>query len=321
MVLFRYMNRKYCDDMVHRGVVRLTKSSVCKDGTGMTEMQMDDENFKSLDFDSSQIYEVVDKTEIDVEPEIVKLAESPEGGTYGISARVKCPYWMYCLSTDLRLDLFETRDFKCDAAVIIRDAEELFRRMALAASALYVHPHGGQGGLWQPISYTSPRTIHYGRSLVAISPFFTKPDRYRHQKEFRFALYPCYDAQDYAYIHLGNLEGICDVVGKEDLERGTVEEVVYNEELFHDGAKKALLNNGNTMLAKILGRRIRNIVRGEDGVVRITDEKTYGNTSLRVLLDYLTEAPGGPRLALDKIDLESLYEAEQICRRPLFPEG
>ena len=113
VVLFRYMPRQYCRQMVHDGVVRLTKSSKYQDGTGMTEMQMDDENFKSLEFESSGVYEVVDKTgNVDIVPEIAKLAESREGAVYRISAKVNCPYWMFCLSTDLRLGLFESEDFR-----------------------------------------------------------------------------------------------------------------------------------------------------------------------------------------------------------------
>ena len=51
--------------------------------------------------------------------------------------------------------------------------------------------------------------------------------------------------------------------------------------------------------------------------MRVTKEKTYGNTVPRVLLDHLTEAPDGPRLSLDDIDLESFHMAEQISKKPV----
>ena len=80
IMLFRYMERKYCEQMVHDGVVRLTKSSRYRDDTGMTEYQMDDEHFKSLEFESSGVSEVVDKSGgIDITPEVVRFAENPEG--------------------------------------------------------------------------------------------------------------------------------------------------------------------------------------------------------------------------------------------------
>lgn len=316
-VLFRYMDREHCEQMVHGGVVRLTKSSSYKDGTGMTELQMDDEHFKSLEFESSGVSEVVDKTGgIDITPEVVRLAENPEGAAYRISAKVECPYWMYCLSTDLRLNLFESRDFRCNAAVIVWDAVELFRRMASAAAVLYVQPHG-RSALWQPVSYAASGGLRYGMSPAAISPFFTKPGRYLHQKEFRFVIYPCYDARDHAFIYLDSLEDICEVVGKEELERGDVNEVVWDDKAFGDAAQKTLLNNGHTLVAKVRGRKVRDIVRGEDGGALATEEKTYSNTVPRVLLDYLTEAPHGPRLPLDDIDLESFHTAEQISKRPV----
>ena len=318
IMLFRYMERKYCEQMVHDGVVRLTKSSRYRDDTGMTEYQMDDEHFKSLEFESSGVSEVVDKSGgIDITPEVVRLAENPEGVRYRISARVECPYWMFCLSTDLRLNLFESRDFKCDAAVVVRDAAELFRRMASAAHALYVQPHGGSA-LWQPVSYAASGGLRYGMSPAAISPFFTKPGGYLHQKEFRFVIYPCYEAGDHASICLDSLEDICDVVGKEELERGDVDEVVWDEKAFGDAAQKALLNNGHTLLTKVRGRKVQDIIMGEDGSVRVTKEKTYGNTVPRVLLDYLTEAPDGPRMSLDEIDLESFHKAEQISKKPVY---
>ena len=315
-VLFRYMDREHCERMVNDGVVRLTRSSVYEDGTGMAELQMDDEHFKSLEFEASGVSEVVDKTGgIDITPKIERLGESPAGAGYRISAKVKCPYWMFCLSTDLRLKLFESRDFRCNAAVIVRDAEELFRRMASTAAPC-VQSHGGKA-LWQPVSYAASGALHYGMSGVAISPFFTKPGSYSHQKEFRFVVYPCYDAQDHTFIYLDSLKDICEVVGKEELVRGDVDEVVWDEKAFGDAAQQALLNNEHTLVAKVRGRKVRDIVRGEDGGAWTTEEKTYSNTVPRVLLDYLTEAPHGPRLSLDEIDLESFHTAEQISKRPV----
>ena len=314
-VLFRYMDREHCERMVNGGVVRLTKSSVYEDGTGMTELQMDDEHFKSLEFESSGVSEVVDKMGgIDITPELVRLAESPAGATYRISAKVKCPYWMFCLSTDLRLNLFESGDFRCNAAVIVWDAEELFRR--IASAALRVQPHVGKA-LWQPVSYAASGGLYYGMTAAAISPFFTKPGRYLYQKEFRFVIYPCYDARDHAFIYLDSLKDICEVVGKEELVRGDVDEVVWDEKTFGDAAQQALFNNEHTLVAKVRGRKVRDIVRGEDGGVCVTKGKTYSNTLPRVLLDYLTEAPHGPRLPLGEIDLESFHTAEQISKRPV----
>ena len=78
-----------------------------------------------------------------------------------------------------------------------------------------------------------------------------------------------------------------------------------------------MLNNGHTLQANVLGRRVRDIAMDE-GTPRLTDGKTYGNTLARVLLDYLTDrAPEGPRLTMDEIDLGSFYKAEQICKRPI----
>ena len=131
-------------------------------------------------------------------------------------------------------------------------------------------------------------------------------------------IYACYEAGDHASICLDSLEDICDVVGKEELERGDVDEVVWDEKAFGDAAQKALLNNGHRLLTKVRGRKVQDIIMGEDGSVRVTKEKTYGNTVPRVLLDYLTEAPDGPRMSLDEIDLESFHKAEQISKKPVY---
>lgn len=318
-VLFRYMDRGYCEQMVDEGVVRLTKSSRYVDGTGMSEFQMDDEHVKSLEFEASGVDEVVDRTVgINIAPEVVRLAEKPEGGLYRISARVECPYWMFCFSTDLRLDLFGPSDFQCDAAVLVRDPPELFRRMASAADADGISSHTGRV-LGQPVSYATSDELRYGMSPATISPFFTKPVKYSHQKEFRFVVYPCRDAEDFTFLRVGNLADISDVVGKEEVERGDVDEVVRDGKAFGETAQRALLNNGHTLLAKVRGRRVRDLVLGEDGRARVTGERTYGNSLARVVLDYLTEAPAGPRIPLEEIDLDSFHKAEQISKRPVYP--
>ena len=47
LTLFRYMDEEYCERMVADGEIRIKTSTEYRDGTGLTEMQMDDEQHKT----------------------------------------------------------------------------------------------------------------------------------------------------------------------------------------------------------------------------------------------------------------------------------
>lgn len=313
LTLFRYMDEEYCERMVSDGEIRIKSSTEYRDGTGLTELQMDDEQHKDVDFVASAIRDVkVMSKDINIRHRLRRPKEREDGHLYELGASAALPYWMCCFSTDLRRDLFAERDFNCDAAVVVHDADELFRRMADASG-----PHLGRIPLAQPVSYSTTNVSRYGRGYEAISPFFTKPSSYRHQKEYRFVLYPNTTGQACCHLRLGSLRDVCEVVRKRDFETGKVDEASLDWGVFSDWASRELRSNERIVLVALYGKKIRDIVKGPDGSMKL-GKRSQGNTATRVLLDHLLES-GVP---VDEIDLESFHKAEQIAKRKVYgPNG
>ena len=214
-VLYRYMPKQYCEKMVNDGEVRISRSSKFKDGAGMTEGQKDDEHYKSLVVHASGIrMKEDDRLDQRVNSEIVKLNANDD--KYKIGTTLNVPYWVLCLSVDLRLDLFD--EFNSDAVVVIWDSNELIQRMIKSSKFLVPSPEFKMKMFYQPVHYLG-ELIVFGRMGLMISPFFTKPDRYKSQKEYRVVWYPCYSDELHVYLQLGSLKDIAEVVLSDDWKR------------------------------------------------------------------------------------------------------
>ena len=238
-VLYRYMAKEYCEKMVNDGEIRISNSSYYKDGAGITEGLQDDEHNKSVVMRASNVRMINhDPMDPRVDSEIVKL--NTTGDQYKVATTLNDPYWMLCLSFDLRRDLFDV--FDSDAAVIIRHPEKLFQKFHENSAILLPSPESVMEIRCQPVQYLS-RLTGYGKSVFKISPCFTKPARYTQQKEYRIVWYPCYSCESHEYLHLGSLIDIAEVVLKDDLESGIVEERIIDEGSFHKLADEAIKNN------------------------------------------------------------------------------
>ena len=62
----------------------------------------------------------------------------------------------------------------------------------------------------------------------------------------------------------------------------------------------------------VLGRRVRSINLSA-GVYSLSTEYTYSNNPALCLLDYLLNTSFGRGLSVDEVDLQSFYEAQQVC--------
>ena len=94
----------------------------------------------------------------------------------------------------------------------------------------------------QPVQYLGELRF-YGRSILVTSPCFTKPAKYKHQKEYRIVWYPCYSEDLHVNLRLGSLKDIAKVVLRDDLENGSVKESIFDESSFHKAADEAIRNN------------------------------------------------------------------------------
>ena len=225
--------------MVNDGEVRISRSSKFKDGAGMTDGQRDDEHSKSVLIHASKVQmREHDRLDPRVDSEIVKINTTDD--QYKIGITLNDPYWVLCLSVDLRLDLFD--EFDSDAVVVVREPEKLFQKIHESSALLVPSPESMMEIRCQPVQYLG-EMIAYGRSGLRISPCFTKPKEYKHQKEYRVVWYPRHSDRLHAYLRLGSLKDIAEVVLRDDLENGIVGEKIFDESSFHKAADEAVRNN------------------------------------------------------------------------------
>ena len=232
---FRYMPREHCEKMVFDGQIRIARSTTYEDGAGLTEGQIDDETVKAVVAHASDVWP--GDASPNVKTEITRL----KGGGFKLNTLLDQPYWVLCLSADLRRNLFD--EFKCDAAVVISNVNEFLCRVAKASVALIkvdkeVHRDGDGlqlSFMYQAVNYIG-ELVFDGVCSVPISPIFTKPVKYEHQMEYRLAWYPCYRSTSHEYLQVGNMEDIAKVVTKHDVETGRVREYVVEVESFRKAA-------------------------------------------------------------------------------------
>lgn len=238
-VLCRYMAKEYSEKMVNDGEIRISRSSKYKDGAGMTDGQRDDEHRKSVVIHASEVWEREhDRLDPRVNSEIVKLNTNDD--QYKIDTTLNEPYWVLCLSVDLRLDLFD--EFNSDAAVVIHQPAKLIERMRESSKILVPSSESRIELIYQPVQYLDG-LVAYGRTGLVISPCFTKPEKYIHQKEYRIVWYPCYSNGFHEHLQLGSLRDISEVVLKDELKNGIVRERIFDERSFHKAAEEAVRNN------------------------------------------------------------------------------
>ena len=238
-ILYRYMPKIFCEQMVNDGEVRISRSSKFKDGAGMTDGQRDDEHRKSVFIHASDVQVMEnDREDPRIDSEVVKLNTNDD--QYKIDTTLNVPYWVLCLSVDLRINLFD--EFNSDAVVIIRHPDKLIERLRENSAFLVPSPQYRMKLFYQPVQYLG-ELLAYGRTGLVISPCFTKPAKYKHQKEYRIVWNPCYSEELHTYLKLGSLKDITEVVLRDDLENGSVKEKIFNEDSFDKAADKAIKNN------------------------------------------------------------------------------
>ena len=225
--------------MVNDGEVRISSSSNFKDGAGMTAGQRDDEHSKSVVIRASKVkISEHDRLDPRVNSEITKL--NTDGGQYKIDTTLNDPYWVLCLSVDLRLDLFDI--FKSDAAVVIQHPEKLLEKMRESSTFLLPSPDAMLELRGQPVQYLG-EMIAYGRSGFRISPCFTKPEKYKRQKEYRVVWYPRFSDRSHEYLQLGRLNDIAEIILRDDVKKGFVRERLFDENTFHKAANEGVRND------------------------------------------------------------------------------
>ena len=233
------MAKEYCEKMVNEGEIRVSNSSKYKDGAGMTDGQRDDEQRKSVVIRASEVrVREYDRLDPRVNSEIVQLNANED--QYKIETTLSEPYWVLCLSVDLRLDLFD--EFDSDAVVAIRAPGKLFQKIDESSVILLPSPEFVMELRCQPVQYLG-KLLAYGRSGLVISPCFTKPIKYKHQKEYRVVWYPCYSEHMHTYLRLGSLKDIAEVVLRDDLENGIIGERIIDEASLDKAAGEAIRNN------------------------------------------------------------------------------
>ena len=233
------MAKEYCEKMVNDGEIRISRSSKFKDGAGMTDGQRDDEHRKSVFIHASDVQVMEnDRYDPQIDSEIVKLNTNDD--QYKIDTMINIPYWVLCLSVDLRMNLFD--EFNSDAVVIIHQPDKLIERLCENSAFLVPSPQFRMELFYQPVKYLGELRA-YGRTGLVVSPCFTKPAKYNHQKEFRVVWYPCYSEDIHAYLQLGSLKDIAEVVHRDDLVNGIVGERIFDEDSFDKAADETIRRN------------------------------------------------------------------------------
>ena len=184
--LYRYLPIQHCREFVDHGRVRISRSPTLDDD-GLSAGQRDQENMKSVIVHASEV-EVPDQTDPMIASKVTELG-SRGRERFEVETKLSRDYYLLCLSSDLRADLFD--EFPpADAVVEIFNVSRFAKAMRCASMRTF----GGQGReVWmphQPVRYLG-EVLGYGRSVLTMSPCFDKHTDFSHQKEHRFTWYPC----------------------------------------------------------------------------------------------------------------------------------
>lgn len=217
--LFRYMPLEACEKMVGEGEVRVSASTTFLQDETLSETRRDDEESKNARAVVSELlgWHVPEGFELSATYE----DEKTEGTLVNFQAGVRNPYWILSLSTDLTLELFE--EFDEDAAVEILDLEEFLRRLQGASGHLLSR---GESFKYDHVEYGDDY-VAYGLTVVPLNPLFQKGPSYSCQKEYRVVWWPKRGAAQHDFLYLGGLEGIAQVVRKDQLTNRTREEIRF----------------------------------------------------------------------------------------------
>ena len=184
--LYRYLPIQYCREFVDCGRVRISRSRTLDDHS-LSAGQRDEENRKSVVVHASEVT-LPEPTDTRIASSVTDLGSTGRE-RFEVQAKLSGDYYLLCLSSDLRDDLFD--EFPpADAVVEIFNVSRFAKAMRRAGSRKF----GGRGAkVWmihQPVRYLG-EVLGYGRAMLTVSPFFDKHTDFKHQKEHRFAWYPC----------------------------------------------------------------------------------------------------------------------------------
>ena len=233
--LYRYLPIEYSREFVDRGRVRISRSTTLNDDK-LSAGQRDAENRKSLVLHASGVT-LPDRADPRIVSRVTELG-SERRESFELEAELTSDYYLLCLSSDLRADLFD--EFPPADAVV-----EIFNvaRFAKAMRRASLRTFGGRGReVWmthQPVRYMD-EILGYGTSMLTMSPCFDKHTDYANQKEHRFTWYPCIFDDEYVFLDCGSLASMARVIRREQVESGEVEEVIVDYRTLQDAANAAL---------------------------------------------------------------------------------
>jgi hypothetical protein len=195
-VLIKYGQRKYMEDLFHKGCLRIQPASYYtrKDLNGAVR---DDERRLPLSFALARddIKKIVmnpqDVPEVTPDQRVDVVFESP------------ADYWMYCLTASVEPRLFV--DFEADACVIIRDREQFAERLRRAAEIL-----GGANCQVGPVEYVDPLLPKRAEIFLPMAKHFG----YAYQAEYRFCWFQVNPVPELKHVDLsiGSLEDVADLI-------------------------------------------------------------------------------------------------------------
>lgn len=126
ILLVKYTEKEYAEDMIHKGRILIRPASKFNDASLNNAINDDELTIKSIASKSEVEIEVLDKYKRKSGRNIEAL------GDVVVSVKATTDYFVYCLSTVLACRLFG--DLEYDACVIIKDTEEFSKRLARVTS-------------------------------------------------------------------------------------------------------------------------------------------------------------------------------------------
>lgn len=223
--LWRYMPQEACERMVHLGEIRLSSSINFLHESGSRQ---DDEHNKMLGILASKVLYMRNVRGFKSSIKANKTCDS--NTLQEISTNIENPYWIFALTTDFSLHLFDI--FEECFAVEIFDAIELLRRLAKNSDQI-----AGSEFLPGHVDYKDT-SIVYGHTNVPIRPLHHKPTKFSSQKEFRCVWHSGEKpASNYKHIDIGPLDDIARVVKRTDVKK----EVLFPEDAIKDYSSRGKL--------------------------------------------------------------------------------
>lgn len=196
--LVKYGKVAFLREMVEHGRLRIAPASSYTDPS-LNSATRDDELRLAVHVDGKElVVEIVD-------PATGKVHRATPVGHATFTLGMRTDYYVGCFAQQLAARLFV--DFDADAAVIVKNPDELLRRLVAAMER--VNP--GLRAAAAPVRYIDP--FHVG-DIRKIGLPFAKHFRCAYQNEFRMAWAPQEEVRrlEFAFVDLGDLRDIAELL-------------------------------------------------------------------------------------------------------------